>query len=348
MILENDIINNNEIIEKDFFNDEKKKIDHIIDEDNECISQYICKHSQQLTNNNLNNFIKEESYKNIKNNNMKNKIFFFSSFINSCKSYNNISEIRSDIEMILRNKIKNEDYYYNIIYNYLNSVLELILENNFFEEEKNFDELLIIIEKVNEYLMNISNYYDIESEILIVEEKIMKILRKNKKDSKILEKIIKIVEKNINKQKKIDFHDRNESVKKNNNEVINLKKNESNAAAKNMKDKKEVSNKIISNLDNNKKINLYNCNKNINDYQNNNKILINGNSNNKPENSKINNKNNINIISINQMNNTKKSKVKKKKKQKKNKEEKKDIIQSDYNYNYENIMCPPIKNDDSD
>ena len=348
MILENDIINNNEIIEKDFFNDEKRKTDHIIDEDNECISQYICKHSQQLTSNNLNNFIKEESYKNLKDNNMKNKIFFFSSFINSCKSYNNISGIRSDIEIILRNKIKNEDYYYNIIYNYLNSVLELILENNFFEEEKNFDELLIIIEKVNEYLMNISNYYDIESEILIVEEKIMKILRKNKKDSKILEKIIKIVEKNINKQKKIDFHDRNESVKKNNNEVINLKKNESNAAAKNMKDKKEVSNKIISNLDNNKKINLYNCNKNKNDYQNNNKILINGNSNNKPENSKINNKNNIKIISINQMNNTKKSKVKKKKKQKKNKEEKKDIIQSDYNYNYENIMCPPIKNDDSD
>jgi len=348
MILENDIINNNEIIEKDFFNDEKKKIDHIIDEDNECISQYICKHSQQLTSNNLNNFIKEESYKNLKNNDMKNKIFFFSSFINSCKSYNNISEIRSDIEIILRNKIKNEDYYYNIIYNYLSSVLELILQNNFFEEEKNFDELLIIIEKVNEYLMNINNYYDIESEILIVEEKIMKILSKNKKDSKIIEKIIKIVEKNINKQKKIDFHDRNESVKKNNNEVINLKKNESNAA-KNMKEKKEVSNKII-NLDNNKKINLYNGNKNKNDYQNNNKILINGNSNNKPENSKINNKNNINIISINQMNNTKKSKVKKKKKQKKNKEEKKDIIQSDYNYNYnyENIMCPPIKNDDSD
>ena len=346
MILENDIINNNEIIEKDFFNDEKKKIDYIIDEDNECISQYICKHSQQLTSNNLNNFIKEESYKNIKNNNMKNKIFFFSSFINSCKSYNNISEIRSDIEIILRNKIKNEDYYYNIIYNYLSSVLELILQNNFFEEEKNFDELLIIIEKVNEYLMNINNYYDIESEILIVEEKIMKILRKNNKDSKIIEKIIKIVEKNINKQKKIDFHDRNESVKKNNNEVINLKKNESNAA-KNMKEKTEVSNKII-NLDNNKKINLYNCNKNKNDYQNNNKILINGNSNNKPENSKINNKNNINIISINQMNNTKKSKLKKKKKQKKNKEEKKDIIQSDYNYNYENIMCPPIKNDDSD
>ena len=346
MILENDIINNNEIIEKDFFNDEKRKTDHIIDEDNECISQYICKHSQQLTSNNLNNFIKEESYKNLKNNDMKNKIFFFSSFINSCKSYNNISEIRSDIEIILRNKIKNEDYYYNIIYNYLSSVLELILQNNFFEEEKNFDELLIIIEKVNEYLMNISNYYDIESEILIVEEKIMKILSKNKKDSKIIEKIIKIVEKNINKQKKIDFHDRNECVKKNNNEVINIKKNESNAA-KNMKEKKEVSNKII-NLDNNKKINLYNGNKNKNDYQNNNKILINGNSNNKPENSKINNKNNINIISLNQMSNTKKSKVKKKKKQKKNKEEKKDIIQSDYNYNYENIMCPPIKNDDSD
>ena len=347
MILENDIINNNEIIEKDFFNDEKKKIDHIIDEDNECISQYICKHSQQLTSNNLNNFIKEESYKNLKDNNMKNKIFFFSSFINSCKSYNNISEIRNDIEIILRNKIKNEDYYYNIIYNYLNSVLELIFEKNFFEEEKNFDELLIIIEKVNECLMNINNYYDIESEILIVEEKIIKILRKNNKDSKIIEKIIKIVEKNLNKKKKIDFHDRNESVKKNNNEVINLKKNES-KAAKNMKDKKEVSNKIISNFDNNEKINLYNGNKNKNDYQNNNKMLINGNSNNKPENSKINNKNNINIIYLNKMINTKKSKVKKKKKHKKNKEEKKDIIQSDYNYNYENIMCPPIKNDDSD
>ena len=350
MIFENDKKNENKIIEKDSFYHEKQNILNNNTEDNKYISNYIFKHSQKLTNNNFYNFINDENYKNIKNDLIKNKIFFFSSFINSCKSYNNISELRKDIE-IFKSQIIDEDYYYNIIYNYLKNVFELISEKHFFEEEKNYDELLLIINKIDECLsINNNKYYDIKNEIIIIEEKIIKLLRKNNIKSKFIEKIInntiQMLEQNnntINISNEKKYIEKNNNIKKSN-EYINLIKNNNNY--NNKKDMKESEipiyyetynkNKNISNFDNNKNINSHN-NKNKNDCSS---INNNQNFNNEVINEVKHDKKNS--ISNNGITKTKKSKSKKKKKHKINKEEKQD--NNTITFNYENIMCPPVKN----
>ena len=373
MIFENDKKNEKKIIEKDSFYHEKTNILNNNAEDNKYISNYIFKHSQKLSNNNFYNFIKDESYKNIKNNIIKNKIFFFSSFINSCKSYNDISELRKDIET-LNNQIvdedEDEDYYYNIIYNYLKNVLELVSEKNFCEEEKNYDELLLIINKIDECLRinNNNNYYDIKNEIIIIEERIIKLLRKNNIKSKFIEKIInntkKMLVQNIKNKNTINISDEKEYIENNNkikknNEYIDLKKNANNFIIK--KDKKENEipiyseiynkNKIISNFDNINWHNNINNNNNKNDdfssINKDNKEFIKSNyDNNQIYNNLVLNKvknNEKYSIFRNGIDSPKKSKIKENKKHKINKEEKRDNIPN--SFNYENIMCPPIKSD---
>ena len=356
MIFENDKKNENKIIEKDSFYHEKQNILNNNAENNIYISNYIFKHSQKLTNNNFNNFIKDESYKNIKNDLIKNKIFFFSSFINSCKSYNNITELRKDIET-LKSPIIDEDYYYNIIYNYLKNVLELISEKHFFEEEKNYDELLLIINKIDECLkINNNKYYDIKNEIIIIEERIIKLLRKSNIKSKFIEKIInntiKMLGQNIKNNNTINISNENKNISninniKKNNEYIDLIKNDNNYNSKKDMKEREIliyydtfnKNKNIFTYDNNKINNPHN-NKNKNDFLSINKDIYNNNQNfNKIVINEVkHNKKNSN--SKNGSMKTKKSKSKKKKKHKKieEKQDNKSIA-----FNYENIMCPPVK-----
>ena len=172
---------------------------HIDNDEQNDIKNFISNNSQSIINNNLHNFIKDKNYKNIKEDNTKNKIFFFASFINSCKTYNNISEIKKDIKKILKSEIDNNDYYYNIIYNYLNNILEIINQKNFFDNEKNCECLLKIFKKIYNYLnINVNEFSTIINKMVQVEREILIILIKNLIYKSISETNI-ILKEHINK-----------------------------------------------------------------------------------------------------------------------------------------------------
>ena len=124
------------------------------------ISKYIYDNNQLLITYNLNQFIKEKSYKNIKNNDNKDDIFYFASFINSCKTKKNIDIIYQELCLILKSRIESQDYYYNIIYNYFRNILELISVKNFFYNKNKIDYLFKILNEIELHLnLKSDNFY---------------------------------------------------------------------------------------------------------------------------------------------------------------------------------------------
>lgn len=309
-------------------NENNEKLNNIpFDNDEDYISNYILKNTQTIINNNLCEFIRDESYKEIKNDLIKNKIFNFSSFINSCKSYDDISTLKNDIE-IFSSQIENEENIYHIIYNYLNNVFQLISEDNFFEEEINLIELSIIIEKIDECLKKNDNNDDkINNEIILIKNKILKILRKSKKVSKHIIKIVNILEQNEKKfNKNADIIEK----EKKNNDIHNHF---------------EASNIYTKITSFGEKINHNEDNDNKNKFLTKNKAFI-------TDNSVYNSINCSTIYSINEKKDIKQfnnitnrlEKVNLKNNSKNNEEKETTTIP----FNYENLMCPPINSDDSD
>ena len=340
----------------------------ISNEDNDIVGDYIYNNNQIIINNNLNDFIKDKSFKNIQNDESKIDIFNFASFINSCKLYTNISQLLIDFKKVLKTnkKIENNDYYFNIINNYFNNILDIITKKDFFKKEKNIDDLLETFKKIEKYMkINDNQYYMIKKEIVSVERKICEILNKNRNNKGIKECIniinnnIKYLEKNTNKKNKINS--KNENIT-NDNTIITINNSNINNNYNNINDSnKEL---ILNNgkdLEDDKIVihfNTYKKSKNIsnwdNEVQNNNDI-----DNGEDDYSNLNKAQNIkdnsiddkinNFGDINDINNIGKKKKKKPKKKKKNENNKaKEQEEKEISYDYENLMCPPIKNDDSD
>ena len=166
---------------KKYNNKELNKIKYAHDnsdiEDVNNMINFISNNCNKLIDNNLYDFLKEENFKNM-NIKSKNKILCFSSFINSCKTYTNISDLKRDFKEILNSKIEDFDYYYNIIYNYLNDILEIILDKQFFKEDKSHSEILEISKQFTKYFQfKNNNYYQIKEKIFDSECQILKVLK---------------------------------------------------------------------------------------------------------------------------------------------------------------------------
>lgn len=204
------------------------------------ITNFIHDNSQFITNNNLYNFIKSENFGKIDNNFEKNEIFAFSTFVNSCKMYSNISELKKDIKKVLKNKeLINCDYYYNIIYNYFENILGVISADKFFENKKNVDNLNKIIKKINKYFWTKNNDFEgMKDKILQIQKNILKILEKNNKGIEGITIGIDTMKKNIelinnsadNIDKISNIYKNNQEQKKNKNkfEINQLKKSSKN------------------------------------------------------------------------------------------------------------------------
>jgi hypothetical protein len=270
------------------------------------VINFISNNSQEIMNNNFYKFVKGKSYKEINNDNTKYKLFFFTCFINSCKSYKDIKELNRDIKVLFKNKIiDNYDYYYNIISNYLNNVLEIITtESNFFKNEQNCEKLLNILKNIdNISYINTNGFHDIIFRMLDLENKILNVLKKNNINNDIL-RSINILKKQINYLNNIENYNKNEKI------ILhfdtynkNIPKDDKNNLSKSNEEKDEYSSLNKA------------CFININSIEN----------------------NGLNTISENLL-------YKNKTNNKKEIKEKKEYQTS---FNYENLMCPPIK-DDSD
>ena len=329
MFIKNDKSYNNKELNKIKYEDDNSDIEDV----NNMIN-FISNNCNKLIDNNLYDFLKEENFKNM-NIKSKNKILCFSSFINSCKTYTNISDLKRDFKEILNSKIEDFDYYYNIIYNYLNDILEIILDKQFFKEDKSHSEILEISKQFTKYFQfKNNNYYQIKEKIFDSECQILKILKEYYIYPKIFQ-TIDILNGNIKQLM--------ENIKLNNQNIVNKY---------NYLEKEE-------DMDHNE-INLhfdtYKINKPINSqnniYNNDDSSLNNAFIGEEEEEGDINYSNNLN----NPINNIKYSDKyefssnknnweetqKNEKHYKRKKEHKKD------SYNYENLMCPPIKSDDSD
>ena len=329
MFIKNDKSYNNKELNKIKYEDDNSDIEDV----NNMIN-FISNNCNKLIDNNLYDFLKEENFKNMNIKN-KNKILCFSSFINSCKKYTNISDLKRDFKEILNSKIEDFDYYYNIIYNYLNDILEIILDKQFFKEDKNHSEILEIAKQFTKcFQFKNNNYYQIKEKIFDSECQILKVLKEYYIYPKIFQ-TIDILNGNIKQLM--------ENIKLNNQNIVNKY---------NYLEKEE-------DMDNNE-INLhfdtYKINKPINSqnniYNNDDSSLNNAFIGEEEEEGDIgfsNNKNNpINTIKYNKKyefssnKNSWEETHKNEKHNKRKKEHKKD------SYNYENLMCPPIKSDDSD
>ena len=329
MFIKNDKSYNNKELNKIKYADDNSDIEDV----NNMIN-FISNNCNKLIDNNLYDFLKEENFKNM-NIKSKNKILCFSSFINSCKTYTNISDLKRDFKEILNSKIEDFDYYYNIIYNYLNDILEIILDKQFFKEDKSHSEILEISKQFTKcFQFKNNNYYQIKEKIFDSECQILKVLKEYYIYPKIFQ-TIDILNGNIKQLM--------ENIKLNNQNIVNKY---------NYLEKEE-------DMDNNE-INLhfdtYKINKPVNSqnniYNNDDSSLNNAFIGEEEEEGDINYSNNLN----NPINNIKyndkyefssnknswEETQKNEKHNKRKKEHKKD------SYNYENLMCPPIKSDDSD
>ena len=323
--------------------------------ENDSIS-FITNYCQNIIDNNFCNFLSEECYKEINNKYIKSDIFNFTSFINSCKTYNNISELKNDFNKIIKSNNQEIEYCYNIIYNYLSSISLLISQKKFLEKENNYKELFEIL-KIFDQNFIISNNKSIpmKMEIINILKNIYRILLKsiNYKEKfdciEIINNKIKIIEisiQNINlSENKIDKFSKN----------INQNKNES-VNETNINKKSDFENsEIIIHFDSYKNNNKFDYNdKQINNLDNDNNIsklnkgqFIDDNS--FDEKSLQKDSNFLYDKNDNLINNKKTKKKKKHKKKEKINEEYKYSVkkkEEQVSYNYENIMCPPIKGDD--
>ena len=328
MFIKNDKSYNNKELNKIKYADDYSDI-----EDVKSVANFISNNCNKLIENNLYDFLKEENFKNM-NTKSKNKIFCFSSFINSCKIYTNISDLKRDFKEILNSKIEDFDYYYNIVYNYLNDILEIILDKQFFKEEKNHSEILEI---TNQFTKNFqfknNNYYQIKEKIFDSECQILKVL----KEYYIYPKIFKTIDI-LNGNIKLLM----ENIKLNNQNIFNKYKY--------LEMEEDINpNEINLHFDTykiNKPVNSQNNIYNNDDSSLNNAFIGEEEEGDIDFSSKINNPiNNIKYSDKYEFSSNKNSweeTQKNEKNDKRKKEHKKD------SYNYENLMCPPIKSDDSD
>ena len=236
----------------------------------------------------MHGYIKSEIFNNIQKNEIKNELFNFSAFINSCKDYKDIKELKDDLKIFFRNKNENIDYNFQIIYNYLKKILKIISTSEFFKSTNNIEILIKILHKLDKNLnfdsnINSKEYIEIQHNINQIYQLILVKFANNNSNEKIsdyITKLIKNIENNSYNSSKINL-----SSKNNNNKIT-----------------------CISNVGVQEKENK-NLNHIINDKKEKKELYKNY-------------KKEINIMDKNEKNNNK-------------------------NYNYENIMFPPIQNDDS-
>ena len=170
---------------------------------------YINEYTPIILNNTLNNFIKDENYNNIKNDLIKDDIFNFASFINSCKEYNNLRELKNDIKIFFRNKNENFENQLHIIYNYLTQLSKIISTKEFFNQKDNIQLLLKIIKRFDKNLdTNLSikhtDYINIQEKIIDKYESILLIFAKNNPYEKINDFIANLTKKNEELKNKLN------------------------------------------------------------------------------------------------------------------------------------------------
>ena len=193
-INKNEIYNNLEKRNKINISESKIKINK-----EENIKEFIGNNSKKILNNTLHDFIKDENYTTLKNDLFKNEIFYFASFINSCKKYDNIKELKKDIKNFFRNKNENIEYHYHILNNFTNQILNLISSPDFFNEKENIKSLIKILKRFDKNLNsnNSSNnikYFDIKKIVIAQYKSILDLFYKNNQ----LEHISKLIEQLTN------------------------------------------------------------------------------------------------------------------------------------------------------
>ena len=282
---------NKNIDKRDKLNTSETKI-KINKEEN--IKQFIENNSKKILNNTLNDFIKDENYINLKNDIFKKEIFYFASFINSCKKYENIKELKKDIKNFLKNKNENIEYHYHILLNFSKQLLNIISSPKFFKEKENIKSLIKILKRFDKALISSQGndkikYVDIKKKVISEYKAILDIFKKNN----LSEQINKFIEQLTDN-------------------IITIENNF-------LDNKKE--NIIIEKQ--NKNILINNCFKEKENNNLNHKIILKG-----KEDKKDNNLYETKIIF--------------------NKKEKKLHVINNHQkkYNYENIMFPPIQNND--
>ena len=140
----------------------------------EKLQRYIYENTPLILNNTLHNYIKEPKYIEMKDDTIKNDIFSFSSFINSCKEYDNISELKKDIKDFLKNKNENIENYFHILYNYVKKILNLISTKEFFNEKKNIEILIKIMTTIlDEHSNKDTNLDKINAELISIQQKLI-------------------------------------------------------------------------------------------------------------------------------------------------------------------------------
>ena len=171
--------------------------------------KYVNEYTPIILNNTLNNFIKDENYNNIKNDLIKDDIFNFASFINSCKEYNNLRELKNDIKIFFRNKNENFENQLHIIYNYLTQLSKIISTKEFFNQKDNIQLLIKIIKRFDKNLdTNLSikhtDYINIQEKIIDKYESILLIFAKNNPYEKINDFIANLTKKNEELKNKLN------------------------------------------------------------------------------------------------------------------------------------------------
>lgn len=274
------------------------ELNSIINE--KAIQKYIDKNSPIILNNTLNNFIKDKSYNNIKNDIIKDNIFNFASFINSCKEYNNILKLKSDIKVFFRNNNKKYDNKFHIIDNYLTQLSKIISKEEFFKHKDNIKLLIKVIKKFDknfcsDFFNKNIEYIDIQKKIIDKYEDILITFAKNNSCEKVNDFIVDLIKNIEDLKNKLNFVSPNIYHKNN---KKNLTKNINHQEKENATLNIKISGKEkISQIGNN---------------SNNDKFIFNLNQKSRK------------VININ-----KESEIKK-----------------IYNHNYENLMFPPIQNND--
>lgn len=181
-----------------------------------------------IINNTLHDFIKDEAYANCQNDSFKNEIFYFASFINSCKAYNNIKDLKKDIKSFFRNKNEDIDYHYHILNNFSKQIVNIISTPEFFKQKENIKCLIKIIKRFDKNLNNgpiyhNNKYIDIKKNVINQYKCILDIIKKNTNSEHInifidqLTNNLELIENNLlgKKQSNIIKKQKN-NVKKNN------------------------------------------------------------------------------------------------------------------------------------
>ena len=166
------------------------------------VQNYIEENSQNLLNNSLHDFIKDKNYENIKSIEFKNEILYFASFINSCKDYNDINILKKDIKYFFKNVNKNEntECHFNIIFNYLKKLLNIISTPEFYNQENNCKQLLKILKYFDKNMnLNLTKecneYIAIQKNILQVYQTILMSFSKNNIDERVRSDILQLIKK---------------------------------------------------------------------------------------------------------------------------------------------------------